>query len=88
MKKAVFRHKRALLRWGVVITLTLVSVLLLSELGQFLVWQFIGEQVPGIEIKVSPNNAMQAYQSAEYNALSSVLNIELDLTTLAVEKIR
>ncbi|MGF1787625.1 hypothetical protein L4D00_17670 [Photobacterium swingsii] len=88
MKKTVFRHKRTLLRWGVVITLTLVSVLLLSELGQFLVWQFIGEQVPGIEIKVSPNSAMQTYQDSDHNALMSVFNVELDLPTLAVERVR
>ncbi|OZS44585.1 hypothetical protein ASV53_07280 [Photobacterium sanguinicancri] len=85
MKMAVFRHPRILLRWSFVILVTVVSVWLISALGQFLVWQFIGEQVPGIEINVSPDNAMQTYQSSERFALSDALNIDLNLISLAVE---
>lgn len=85
MKIAVFRHPRTLLRWSLLIIVAVVSVWLISALGQFLVWQFIGEQVLGIEIKVSPDNAMQTYQSSGRLALSNALDIELNLTTLAVE---
>lgn len=86
MKKSVLRHKRAWLSCVIMIGLSIIGVIFLSELGQFLVWRLIGDQMPGIEMKISPDTGMEYQHSVGLFALSKALDVELSYKQIAVEK--
>ena len=55
MNLTAMRHGGLLvLRWGIGIGITVLGLMVISELGQFLVWQLIGENVQHLEVTLQP----------------------------------